>query len=164
MNLTANYRKALLTTHIVSSVGWVGAILAYLVLDLVATFGQDIGMVQAAFVAMGLIVLYCIVPLALASVLVGVLQALVTPWGLFRHYWVIGKLLLTLFATVVLLVETQAINTMAAIATAGADPRQLPGSLPHSIGGALVLLAILVLAIYKPKGLTRYGWRLQARR
>lgn len=159
MLLTPRLRKAVLAAHIASSVGWMGAVLAYLVLDLVATFGQDIPTVRAAFMAMALIILYGIVPLALAAVLNGVVLALGTPWGLFRHYWVLVKLVLTLFATTILLLETRAIDAMAAVAATGADARDLPGSLPHSIGGALVLLAILILAIYKPAGLTRYGWR-----
>lgn len=159
MLLTPSLRKAVLTAHVASSVGWIGAVLAYLVLDLVATFGQDVPTVRAAFMGMELIVLYGIVPLALAAVLIGVVVALGTSWGLFRHYWVLVKLLLTLFATTILLLETRAIGTMAAVAATGADPRDLPGSLPHSIGGALVLLTILILAIYKPAGMTRYGWR-----
>ncbi|PLP55694.1 DUF2269 domain-containing protein [Mesorhizobium loti] len=161
MVLTQRLRKAVLAAHVASSVGWMGAVLAYLVLDLVATFGQDIATVRAAFMAMALIVLYGIVPLALAAVLIGAILALGTPWGLFRHYWVLVKLLLTLFATTILLLETRAIGAMAAVAATGADPRDLPGSLPHSVGGALVLLTTLVLAIYKPAGLTRYGWRKQ---
>jgi hypothetical protein len=161
MTFTPRSRKALLAAHVASSVGWFGAVLAYLVLDLAATFGQNIANVRAGFTAMALILLYGIVPLALATVLIAVLLALGTAWGLYRHYWVLIKLLLTLFATTILLLETRAINTMAIIAGTGADPRELPGSLPHSIGGALVLLTILILAIYKPIGLTRHGWRKQ---
>jgi hypothetical protein len=37
----------------------------------------------------------------------------------------------------------------------------LNGDLFHSVGGLLVLLIPLVLNIYKPRGLTRYGWRRQ---
>ena len=37
----------------------------------------------------------------------------------------------------------------------------LPGTLLHSIGALLVLLVIAVLAIFKPRGVTRYGWRKQ---
>jgi hypothetical protein len=158
MYLPLPLRKAVLAAHVATSVGWFGAVLAYLVLDLVATFGADLQLVRSAFMAMALIVVYGIVPMALASLLIGVSLALGTPWGLFRHYWVVVKLLLTLFATAILLLETRAIRTMAAVATS-ADPRDLPGSLPHSVGGALVLLAILVLAIYKPSGVTPYGWR-----
>ncbi|MGH3925280.1 MAG: DUF2269 domain-containing protein [Pseudonocardiaceae bacterium] len=122
---------------------------------------QDVQLVRAAYLAMELTVCSVIVPLALASVLIGVVNALGTPWGLFRHYWVLMKLLLTLFATTVLLLETQTISYLAEVAASGADPRELPGSLGHSIGGLVVLLITTILSVYKPRGLTRYGWGKQ---
>jgi hypothetical protein len=115
---------------------------------------------RAAYIGMELTIWYAIVPLALASVIIGIANALGTPWGLFRHYWVVIKLLLTIFATVVLLKEAQTVSLLAE-ASASADPRTLPGTLPHSVGGLLILLMITILAIVKPRGLTRYGWRKQ---
>ena len=159
MTLSPPLRKLVLTTHVVTSVGWLGAVLAYLVLDLTATLGDNLLAVRAAFLAMRMTIIYSIVLLAIASVLVGVINALGTPWGLVRHYWVVVKLLLTLFATAILLLETQSINYMAEVAANGLDPRTLPGSLPHSIGGLMVLLTVTILAIYKPSGVTPYGWR-----
>jgi len=37
----------------------------------------------------------------------------------------------------------------------------LGGDLLHAGGGLLVLLVITVLNMYKPRGLTPYGWRKQ---
>ena len=159
MTVTPRIRKFVLTAHVASSVGWLGAVVAYLALDIAAVTGQDVQTVRAAFLAMELTALYAIVPLALASVLIGVINALITPWGLFRHYWVLMKLVLTVLATVILLLETQTISDMASVAASGADPRELPGSLLHSGGALLVLLVTTTLAIYKPPGMTRYGWR-----
>jgi hypothetical protein len=92
-------------------------------------------------------------------------MSLGTRWGLFRHYWVLISLLLTIIATGVLLVETQTISYCADLA---ADPttssdylRELGSTLVHSVGGTVVLLVILVLNVYKPRGMTRYGWRKQ---
>jgi hypothetical protein len=110
---------------------------------------------------MELIVTAIIVPLALTSVLIGVVNSLGTSWGLFRHYWVLVKLLLTIVATTVLLLEIPTIRHLADAAAVAADPRALPGSLPHSIGGLVVLLLITILSVFKPQGLTRYGWRKQ---
>ena len=45
------------------------------------------------------------VPLVLASLLSALIESLSTPWGLFRHYWALVKLLLTIFATIVLLAK-----------------------------------------------------------
>ncbi|HEV8559956.1 MAG TPA: DUF2269 domain-containing protein [Actinophytocola sp.] len=161
MTMPPGLRKAVLTAHVTTSVGWLGAVAGYLALDLAAVTGRDVQLVRAAYLAMGLTVWYTIVPLALVSVLIGAVNALGTSWGLFRHYWVLVKLLLTLVSTTVLLVETQTINSLTETAGSVADPRELPGSLPHSIGGLVVLLTTTILSVYKPRGLTRHGWRIQ---
>jgi heme/copper-type cytochrome/quinol oxidase subunit 2 len=114
---------------------------------------------------MEVIAWFVIVPLALASLLSGLVISLGTKWGLFRHYWVLISLLLTIIATVVLLVETQTISYFADIAadptTSSDDLRALGSTLVHSVGGTAVLLVILVMNVYKPRGMTRYGWRKQ---
>lgn len=163
MPMTPPLRKLVLTTHVTTSVGWLGAVVAYMALDVTAVTSQDVQLVRGAYLAMELTVWYVIVPLALASVLIGIVNALGTPWGLFRHYWVLVKLLLTVFATTILLLETQTISYLAQVAASGADPRALPGSLPHSVGGLVVLLIITILSIFKPRGITRYGQRQQHR-
>ena len=62
-----------------------------------------------------------------------------------------------------LLVETQTISYFADIAadptTSGDDLRTLGSTPVHSVGVTVVLLAILVLNVYKPRGMTQYGWR-----
>ena len=154
-------RKAVLTTHVVTSVGWLGAVAAYLALDVAAATSRDAVVARAAYVAMEVVVLWVVAPVALASVVVGVVNALGTTWGLFRHWWVVAKLLLTLVATLVLLVQVPGIRSMAASARSGAAAGELPGTLPHSIGGLVVLVVVTVLSTCKPRGLTRYGWRRQ---
>jgi hypothetical protein len=106
--------------------------------------------------------------LAFAALLTGLISSLGTTWGLFCHYWVLLKLVLTTFATVVLLVQ---LGPIRALATTASDPSatlaDLAGArrpLIHSVGGLIVLLAIQVLGVYKPRGLTRYGWRKQYER
>lgn len=151
-------RKVVLTAHVTTSVGWLGAVVAYIALDVAAVAGQDLQQVRGAYLGMELIAQFVIVPLALASVLIGIVNALGTSWGLFRHYWVLVKLLLTAFATTILLLEMQVIGDLAQ-AAAAADPRGLPGTLPHSVGGMVVLMIIAMLSIFKPRGMTRYGQR-----
>jgi uncharacterized membrane protein len=86
-----------------------------------------------------------------------------THWGLFRHYWVLLSLLLTIIATVVLMAETRTISYFAEIAadpaTSSDDLRAQGNTLVHSVGGTVVLLVILALNVYKPRGMTPYGWR-----
>jgi hypothetical protein len=165
MTMPSRLRKFALAVHLTVSVGWIGAIAAYLALDVAAATSQDAQTLRAAYLGMDLIARSVIVPLALASLLTGLVMSLGTRWGLFRHYWVLISLLLTIFATVVLLLETQTIGYFAAMAadptTAGEDLRAMGSTLFHSVGGMVVLLVILVLNLYKPQGLTRYGWRKQ---
>lgn len=164
MTASSGLRRLTLTAHITTSVGWLGAVIAYLALDIVATAALDVASVRAAFFGMEAIIVYVIVPLALASALIGIVNALSAPWGLFQHYWVVVKLVLTLFAITILLLEVQNVRYMAEVAATAADPRTLPGSLPHSIGGLIVLLVIMILSVFKPQGMTRYGWRKQRQR
>ena len=156
-------RKIVLTVHVATAVGWLGAVAAYLALDVAATVSTDVDLVRAAYAAMEIVTSAAIIPLAIASLVVGTVNALGTPWGLLRHYWVVTKLLLTAIATVVLLVESRTISELADAASEAADPRHLPGTLPHSVGGLVILLAITILSTVKPRGLTRYGWRRQQR-
>lgn len=168
MNLPPRLRKFALAGHIAFSVGWIGAVAGYIALDVTAATSQDIRTLHACYLAMGLIAQYVIVPLALAALLTGLVMSLGTRWGLFRNYWVLISLLLTVAATVVLLVETQTIGYFADVAAdptaSGDDLRALGSTLVHSVGGTVVLLVILVLNVYKPRGMTRYGWRKQQER
>ena len=165
MIMTPGLRKFALAAHITLAVGWIGAIAGYIALDIAAATSQDAQTLRATYLAMELLAWYLIVPLALASLLTGLVMSLGTKWGLFRYYWTLISLLLTAVATVVLLVETQTIGYFAAMAakpaTSGDDLRSLGSTLVHSVGGMVVLLAILVLNVYKPRGMTRYGWRKQ---
>ncbi len=149
--------------HIAVSVGWIGAIGGYLALDVTTFVSDDAVLLRAAYVGMGLIAGWVILPLALAALVTGVLVSVGTKWGLVRHWWTVISLLLTVFATLVLLSELRTISAFAGIAgDAGNVPDQLRGlgsTLPHSVGGTLVLLVVLVLNVIKPRGLTPYGWR-----
>jgi uncharacterized membrane protein len=165
MTMSPGFRKFALATHITFSVGWIGAVAAYTGLDVAAATSRDAQTLRAAYLGMELIARSIIVPLAIASLLTGLVMSLGTKWGLFRHYWVLISLVLTIIATVVLLVETQTISYFAERAadpaTSSGDLRVLGNTLVHSVGGTVVLLVILVLNMYKPRGMTRYGWRKQ---
>ena len=165
MNMAPPIRKFALLVHITTSVGWIGAVVSYLALDITVLFSDDIQKVRAAYLAMELVTISAIVPLSLTSLLTGLIMSLGTSWGLIRHYWVLFKLLLTIIATFVLLNFTQTIGYMSNIAkdptTSITDLNSLGGSLLHSIGGLVVLILIMILSVYKPRGMTWYGWRMQ---
>ena len=161
--MTRGLRKATLVVHLAVSVGWIGAVGAYLALDVMTATSEDGEMLRSGYIALDSIAGVVLAPLAVASLLSGVLLSLITKWGLFRHYWVVISLMLTIVAVGVLLVEMKVIATSAAVAADPATPTAaltaLPDTLVHSIGGLIVLLAILVLNVVKPRGLTKYGWR-----
>ena len=166
MIMTPRVRKFALTAHVVSSVGWLGAALVFLALAIIGLTSQDAQTVRGAYLVMEPAAWYVLVPLALASLFTGLVQALGTKWGLFRHYWVLFKLLINVFATVVLLIYMESFSIMARMAAdptmSTADIRAL-GTSPrfHAILGVVLLLVATVLAVYKPRGMTRYGWRKQ---
>jgi hypothetical protein len=170
MTMAPGIRKLTLIAHVTSSVGFFGAVACFLALGVAGLMSQDTQTVRAAYLAMESITWLVVVPLCFAALLTGIIQSLGTPWGLFRHYWVVAKLLLTLFTTTVLMLQTEAISHVAAAAAettfSSADLRGLRVSLvlPHAVGGLVVLLLTTTLSIYKPRGLTRYGWRKEQER
>ncbi|WP_439599964.1 hypothetical protein [Devosia sp.] len=151
----------MLLTHVTTSVAMLGAVGCFLVLAAVGLGTAETG--PLVYSAMDLITRYVILPLTALSLILGIVQSLVTPWGLMRHYWVVLKLVLTGLVAVVLLMQTPNIATLAQL-----DAGALSSSewltmrfsmLLHAGGGLFVLLLIAVLSIYKPRGLTRYGWK-----
>lgn len=165
MRMPSWLRKVMLSLHLVSSMGWLGAVVAYLALDLTAAGTQDPQMLRSVWIGMGLIVSTIIVPLAIASLLTGIIQSLGTKWGLFDHWWVLISLLLTIFSTVVLVIKAGDIRAgVASLADASSGHAMQGNSLLHSIGGLVILLFITFLNVLKPIGLTPYGWRKQTAR
>src|ERR671934_1071881 len=110
MTMTSGLRKFVLAVHLTFSVGWIGAVIAYLALGVAAVTSRDAQTVRAAWIAMELTGWFAIVPLALAALLTGLVMSLGTPWGLFRHYWVPITLVLTVLATVVLLLHMPTVS------------------------------------------------------
>ncbi|GHO68075.1 hypothetical protein KSC_069670 [Ktedonobacter sp. SOSP1-52] len=94
MIMKPSLRKAALTAHVMFSVGWFGVVVVFLTLSLVGMTSQDPQLVRAAYLAMELTAWFAIVPSAFLSGLTGVISSLGTKWGLFRHYWVLLKLLI----------------------------------------------------------------------
>ena len=169
MTMTPRFNKFALTAHITFSVGWLGAIVAYLALAIGGLTVHDTQMVRAAYLSMELIGWYVIVPFSLAALLTGLVEALGTQWGLLRHYWILVKFLLTTGGIIVLLRHMQAVNRMSGLAAetplSSADFRALRIQLVvHAAGGLLVLLAATTLSVYKPWGMTPYGRRKQHER
>ena len=162
--LTPALRKFALTAHVTASVGWLGAVACFLVLAVVGVRSEDGVTVRAAYVSSDAITWFAIVPFAVASLLTGLVVSLGTPWGLFRHYWVVVKLTLTILATLLLLLHTRPIGFLARAARemtfSGPEIGRLQIQLVADAVAAVVALLINVtLSVYKPRGVTAYGRR-----
>ena len=154
-------RRFTLSIHLTCSVGWIGAVIAYIGLGVAATRRGTPDTVGAAWTAMEIIGWYVLIPLALDAWASGLVMSLGTRWGLFRHYWVLFAFVLTTFATVILILHMPDVSSIAdAVRTAEpADLDRYGGDLFHAVLALLLLLVIQVLNMYKPPGMTRYGWR-----
>ena len=162
--MNARIRKLNLTAHVVTSVGWLGAVVAFLALSIIGLRSGDQRIVQACYVSMNLIGLAAIVPLSALTSITGIAQSVVTHWGLSRYYWVLTKLILTLGATALLLLHQFT-------AVAAASRRALSAVPPGTSGigsngtqlvfdAALAIAALLLvtaLSIYKPWGMTPWA-------
>jgi hypothetical protein len=78
MIMTPGLRKLGLTAHVVSSVGWLGAVAAFLALSVVGLTRRDGPSVCAAYLAMDRVTWLVIVPLCVASLFTGIVQSLGT--------------------------------------------------------------------------------------
>jgi hypothetical protein len=167
--LTPRLRKLALTAHVAASVGWLGAVVAFLALSVAGLTSQDPQTVQGAYLVMELTGGVVLVPLSLASLATGLVCSLGSAWGLFRHYWVLFKLVINLVATIILLLYMQTLEHLgdvaAATAVSGTELGGLrdPSPVVHAAAALLLLLMATTLAIYKPRGMTRHGQRTQHR-
>src|SRR5918992_4583173 len=144
MIMTPRLRTLALAVHITLSVGWIGAVAGYIALDVAAATSRNAETLRACYLAMELIAWYVIVPLALASLLTGLVMALGTNWGLFRHYWVAISFGLTVFAVVILFVHMPTVSSTAAFAQTaeGIALEKLGGDVGHPGVGLVILLVV----------------------
>jgi hypothetical protein len=157
-------RRAGLTLHVLTSLGWFGAVVAFLVLAVVGSVSPLAITVRGAYVSMDALARLVILPLCLASLVTGVVLSLISKWGLVRHYWVMFKLVLNLLSTLVLVGHMQPIAEVARAATLGPLTGDTLSAMRLQItldagAATIVLIAATVLAVYKPRGFTPYGWR-----
>jgi hypothetical protein len=168
MTVAPSLRKLALTVHVVSSVGWLGAVTAFLALAVAGRTSSDAELVRGSYLALEVIGWFVIVPLCAASFASGVLQAWITSWGLLEHYWVVIKLLMTVFATILLVLHMRPVGIVADEAGASVLADDELGGLrlqllADAAAAILLLLVAATLSVFKPRGRTRYGWRKQNR-
>jgi hypothetical protein len=151
--LSPTWRKALLTTHVISSVGLLGADAAVLALVFAGWRGSE---PPTAYPAAHLLGQALILPLALLALTTGTALGLLTPWGLLRHWWILIKLVLTAAGTVLALFVLIPTLDAAAVDALARRPLADPFALvKDSVGACGVLIATILLAYYKPFGRLR---------
>ena len=149
MRLTPRWRKATLTVHVATSVGWLGVDLVLLALGITGLAGWR---PEVVYPAMGYVGLALFSPLSFLVWLIGVFYAWTTPWGVLRHWWVIAKLtIVTVMLALVLLALRP--NLVAALEAAGALDRQhrLNLLIAPAVSSTLLVIAT-TLSTYKPWG------------
>jgi hypothetical protein len=164
--LSPGIRKLVRTAHVTCTVGWLGAVAGFLALAIAGISSQNVQMISAAYLSMEVITRYVIVPLSFVPLLLtGPLLSLGTPWGLFRHYWIVVKLAVNILSTLILLIHVEPIRHLShavANGTLSSADRGLQIQMVIASGAGLVALLICTgLAVYKPRGMTPYGWRKQ---
>lgn len=160
--MTPRLSKFVLTSHITFSVGWLGAVAVFLVLAITGLTSHDTQLVRSSLIAMELSAWFVIVPFCLTSLFTGIVQAAGTKWGIFRYYWIVVKLFLTVASTILLLLHMKPISYLAGVAAGPSfSGPQYSGQVIDLIAKAgaaiLVLLAITTISIYKPWGKIKYG-------
>jgi hypothetical protein len=150
---SAGWRLALLTVHVVASVGAIGAALVLLMLGIAGVLGVD---ARTVYPAAHLVEARVIAPLAVIALGSGLAQALLSRWGLVRYWWVAIKLTVTaaLAAVVLLVLEP----SLAAIATAESLTDAQRMRMVLAPAGALALLVVNVVL-----GLSKPAWRTPVR-
>ena len=147
-------RKSLLTLHVICSVGWLGAVAAFLAMNVVGLTSEDTALSRAMFRAMNVAGLYVVVPTSIGSVTSGILQGVWTQWGLLRHRWVAIKLLIGVFATILLLLHQFTAVTEAASRAESGIPVGAVG-VQLVVDASLAVAALLFatgLSTFKPWG------------
>jgi hypothetical protein len=158
-----NLRTGLLVAHIATSVGFFGAVLVFFCLAVTGLLSAEYALANASYAVMPRITWFVIVPLAAVSLAVGILQSVLSPWGLVRHYWVLVKFGMTVVIAAVLLIQTPTIDHLggegirSAAETMAWEARY--SVVLHSGAGLVALLVVLILSVAKPKGHTGWGTR-----
>jgi hypothetical protein len=153
-------------THLVSSVGWIGADLVFLILSVTGFTSDDRGLQAACYRAIGSFAVWLLLPVGLLSLMTGLILGIGSKYGLLRYWWVLAKLVINVVLLVLVLVALRPVVGHAAAASGRVDP-----TLAHRLGAAprsllfppavsiTTLSVATYLGVFKPWGRTRWGRR-----
>jgi hypothetical protein len=144
----ATRRKAILTVHVVASVGLLGVSAGSLVSALFAATAGDPQQAHAVYELMRAVVFRLAIPFAVVALVTGVLLGLSSKWGVFRYAWVRAKLALLVATAAVGAAITGPALDRASTGDGGASTWILVGTASLQV---TMLLAATVLSVYKPR-------------
>jgi hypothetical protein len=154
-------RKLVLTLHVGSSVGWLGAAIAMTVLLVAGLVTGNPALRHSAFTFMHVYDLAVMIPLGYLALITGVLLSVGTNWGLLKHWWIVVKLVLTVAVLVFAGVFTSG-WVLEAVARTAEDPMADLGTLAVQLVANVVAFNVVfwtntTVSVFKPWGLTPRG-------
>ena len=150
-----NGRRALLTVHIVASVGLLGVVAADLAINVTAATTDDPAQAAAYYDLLGTFSFLFGIPLSFISLGTGVVLGRTSKWGVVRHGWVAAKLALNLSVILVgAFLLGPGVDAMRN-GDGGAETALIAGSAWDVV--ALSLAA--TLSVYKPRRLASLSLR-----
>jgi uncharacterized membrane protein len=96
ISMPPSVRRAVLTVHIIASVGLLGDCAGILAINIRAATTADPALAASSYELLEMFSIVFGIPLSLATLGTGVLLGLGTKWGVLRHRWVTAKLLVIL--------------------------------------------------------------------
>lgn len=135
--------RAILTTHILVSVGWFGVAATVAFCALVGSSTDDVAFYEVVGAT-----LWLSVPLGLAAAASGVVLSVTTRWGLVRHWWVVIKEAITL---AVIVTDVLVVGPAMAEAVDAGAPTEIPGPV---FAHCVVLALATALSVIKPRAQT----------
>jgi hypothetical protein len=155
--LSPAWRKPLLVVHLSGAFGFLGSSLAVLALTAAGASGTA---AATMYPAAQMITTWLVIPLAIVAFAAGVTQALVSPWGLTKYWWVAIKLLITAVVTIFIGLTIYPRIAGAAATALGHSTQPLTGGQRSRILSSWPIICGLLiinafLGVYKP------GWRLR---
>jgi hypothetical protein len=137
--------------HLVTAVGMVGVSIVLVVLGVAGLRGTDPATV---YPAMHLVAMGALTPLVVAALATGVLQALLTGYGLVRTWWVTVKLAITVaFTGVALLVAVPGLARAAEAATSPGQEVAVAQQVVSTVTPSAAMLLLLLaagLGVFRP--------------
>lgn len=158
--MNQNSRKVILLFHIITTISWLGSIIAYLPFAIAIINEPSLEALKGSYTAMNLIAWQVVLPLSLLSFISGLILALTSKWGLFKYYWVTIKIGINLVSILVLikyLLNLKPFLTLfeGPISPEGLSKLQTPGHLVHASLAILALLIASFLSVFKKPGLIK---------